>query len=103
MDFFINGSQFFLYSLVYPLTLQIPEYRVSIHPGFVFSFYPADIAVVTIVTNHLLTFVRDVGAHGCQPLQGIKDILLFSVFGPVKQKRNQAEHLQDAEGCLVTL
>jgi hypothetical protein len=51
---------------------------------YLLALTPTDVAVVAIVTNHLLTLVRDMGAHGCQPLQGIKDILLFSVFGPVK-------------------
>jgi len=56
-------------------------YKFSHGNGRVRNIYGS---VISIVTNHLLPLVRDMGAHGCQPLQGIKHILLFSVFGPVK-------------------
>ncbi len=50
--------------------------------GF-FPFSPGNITVVTIVPDHLLPPVRDVGTHGGQPLQGIEDLFLGSAFRPV--------------------
>jgi hypothetical protein len=39
-----------------------------------FPLSPADIAEIAIIPNHLLPFVRDMGAHGSQPLQRIKHL-----------------------------
>lgn len=50
--------------------------------GF-FPFSPRDIAVIPIVPDHLLASVRDVGTHGGQPLQGVEDLFLASIFSPI--------------------
>ena len=63
----------------------IPGYRVSIHTDFVFPIAPADITVISIIPDHLLPLVQDMGKHGCQPPQGIKDTLFFAVFGPLME------------------
>jgi len=44
--------------------------------GF-FPFSPRNVTVITVIPDHLLPPVRDVGAHGGQPLQGIEDLFLF--------------------------
>ena len=35
-----------------------------------FSFSPRDVAVITIISDHLLAPVRDMRTHGRQPFQG---------------------------------
>jgi hypothetical protein len=37
-------------------------------------------AVPPVVPNHLLTRARDMRAHGREPLRGIEDLSVFSVF-----------------------
>ena len=46
-------------------------------------FSPADITVIPVVSDPLLPSVRNVGAHGGQPLQGIENLFFSSVFRPV--------------------
>ena len=42
------------------------------------------------------------GAHGCQPLQSIKDILLFSVFGLVKNLDCDADDVYEDKFKLIS-
>ncbi|MBA7665476.1 hypothetical protein ES703_73546 [subsurface metagenome] len=46
----------------------------------VFPFTATDITIKAIVSYHLLALVRHMGAHGRQPFEGVKDLLLFSVL-----------------------
>jgi hypothetical protein len=43
-----------------------------------------DLFIFNEHTDHLLPLVRDMRAHGSQPLKGIEYFLLFSIFRPVK-------------------
>jgi hypothetical protein len=44
-------------------------------------FPPANITVIPIIPDHLLSLVRHMGAHGSQPLQSVKDLLLLGILG----------------------
>ena len=50
-----------------------------------FQFVPGYVAVIAIVSDHLLSLVWGMGSHGCQPFQGIEDLFLLSVFRPIEK------------------
>ena len=52
---------------------------VSIHPGFVSFVSLGKVTIVPVMPNHLLPLVRYMGAHGCMPIEGVKDLFLFAV------------------------
>ena len=45
----------------------------------VFPFTATHITIVAIVSDYLLSFVRNTGTHGGQPFEGVKDLLFFSI------------------------
>ncbi len=55
------------------------QWEFNIKADF-FPFSARHIAIVAIITNHLLTFVRNVRAYGGKPLQRVKHLGFFSVF-----------------------
>ena len=57
------------------LRLKYGGYKFIAVPFFPLA--PRHVAVEAIVTHHLLAFVWDMGAHGGNPFQGVKDLLLF--------------------------
>ena len=48
-----------------------------------FPFSAWYIAIMAIISDHLLSLVGVMWSHGRQPFQGIKDLFLLSVFGPI--------------------
>ena len=36
---------------------------------------------MTVITDHLLAFIWDMGAHGGEPFQGVKYLLLLPILG----------------------
>ena len=48
-----------------------------------FSFTATYITIITTVPHHLLTLIWNVGSHGSEPFEGIKDFFLFAVLRPI--------------------
>jgi hypothetical protein len=48
--------------------------------GFLLLFSRGDIAVITVVPDHLPPSVRDMRAHDRQPLQGFEDLTVFTAL-----------------------
>ena len=59
-----------------------------------FPLSPRDITVVPIVPGHLLLPVRDMGAHGGQPLQGVENLFLGSVFRKISLAGSKTRALE---------
>jgi len=49
-----------------------------------FPFAPADIAVITVVSDHLFSLVGNMGAHGSEPLDGVEGLLILSILRTVE-------------------
>ncbi len=48
--------------------------------GSLLPFPPGDVAVITVVSDHLLPPVWDMRAHGRKPLRGVEDLPVFTAF-----------------------
>ena len=50
-------------------------YQIAL--ALLFTLAPRYVAIITIVSHHLHPFVWDMGTHGTEPFQGIKDFLVL--------------------------
>jgi len=65
------------------IPLRIEDARDILIRSRLFPFSPRDIAIKTVVFDHLLALVGDVGAHGGQPFHRRKNLCGLPVFGRI--------------------